>query len=87
MNKIELAKWLHDNYEQVARIEDWNTQEKCKVEFDTLPDANKRTMIEIADRLLDFDLLHLHIVSTCADDMLKNEIKKRKRRKTHYPFG
>jgi len=87
MNKIELAKWLHNNYEEVAKDENWNTQDNCKVEFDTLPDANKRTMIEIAERLLNFDLLHLHIVSNCADDKLKEEIKKRKRRKTHYPFG
>jgi len=63
MNNIELAKWLHDNYEEVAKQKDWNTQENCKVEFDTLPDANKQTMIEIAQRLLDFQLLRLHCVS------------------------
>lgn len=62
MDKIELAKWLHDNYEEVAKEQNWNTQENCKVEFDTLPDANKRTMIEIADRLLNFNLLRLHFV-------------------------
>ena len=62
MTKEELAKWLHDNYEDVAKEQDWNTQQSCKVEFDTLPDANKRTMIEIADRLLDFNLLRLHFV-------------------------
>ena len=63
MNNIELAKWLHDNYEEVAKQKDWNTQENCEVEFDTLPDANKQTMIEIAQRLLDFQLLRLHFVS------------------------
>jgi hypothetical protein len=62
MDKIELAKWLHDNYEAVAKEHNWNTQENCKVEFDTLPEANKRTMIEIADRLLNFNLLRLHFV-------------------------
>jgi bisphosphoglycerate-independent phosphoglycerate mutase (AlkP superfamily) len=62
MTNIELAKWLHDNYEAVAKEQDWNTQQSCKVEFDTLPDANKRTMIEIADRLLNFNLLRLHFV-------------------------
>lgn len=62
MTKEELAKWLHDNYEAVAKEKDWNTQQSCKVEFDTLPDANKRTMIEIADRLLNFNLLRLHFV-------------------------
>ena len=62
MTKEELAKWLHDNYEAVAKEQNWNTQQSCKVEFDTLPDANKRTMIEIAERLLNFDLLRLHFV-------------------------
>lgn len=62
MTKEELAKWLHDNYEAVAKEKEWNTQQSCKVEFDTLPDANKRTMIEIADRLLNFNLLRLHFV-------------------------
>jgi hypothetical protein len=42
MTKNELAKWLHDNYESVAKDQNWNTQEKCKVEFDTLPDAKKK---------------------------------------------
>lgn len=62
MTKEELAKWLHDNYEVVAKEQNWNTQQSCRVEFDTLPDANKRTMIEIADRLLNFNLLRLHFV-------------------------
>ena len=65
MDKIELAKWLHDNYEEVAKKEEWNTQDNCKVEFDNLPDANKRTMIEIANRLLNFDLLRLSFVGVC----------------------
>ena len=63
MDKLELAKWLHDNYEEIAKKENWNTQEDCKVEFNTLPDANKRTMIEMAEKLLNFDLLRLHFVS------------------------
>jgi hypothetical protein len=86
MTKIELAKWLHENYEAVAKDKNWNTQENCKVEFDTLPDANKKTMIEIAGRLLNFNLLQLHFVSNCANDVLKEELKQRKRRRTHYPF-
>lgn len=62
MTKEELAKWLHDNYEAIAKEQNWDTQQRCKVEFDALPDANKRTMIEIADRLLNFNLLRLHFV-------------------------
>ena len=52
MDKIKLAKWLHDNYEEISKNKNWNTQENCKVEFDALPDANKQTMIELANRLL-----------------------------------
>ena len=60
MNKEKLAKWLHDNYEEVAKQKNWNTQENCKVEFDSLPNANKQTMIEIAQRILDSKLLAFH---------------------------
>ena len=70
MTKQELAKWLHDNYEAVAKEQDWNTQQSCKVEFDTLPDANKRTMIEIANRLLNFNLLRLHFVVGRSEQLL-----------------
>lgn len=58
MTKEELAKWLHDNYEEIEKKQNWNTQQSCKVEFDNLPDANKRTMIDIADRLLNLWRLH-----------------------------
>lgn len=70
MTKQELAKWLHDNYEAVAKEQDLNTQQSCKVEFDTLPDANKRTMIEIANRLLNFNLLRLHFVVGRSEQLL-----------------
>ena len=70
MTKEELAKWLHDNYEAIAKEKDWNTQQSCKVEFNTLPDANKRTMIEIADRLLNFNLLRLHFVGGQSEQLV-----------------
>ena len=68
MDKIELAKWLHDNYEEVAKQQGWNTQEKCKVEFATLPDANKQTMIDIAGRLLNFNVLRQYFVIKSLPD-------------------
>ena len=77
MKNIELAKWLHDNYEEIAKAKDWNTQESCKVEFDTLPEANKHTMIEVAERLLNFDLLRLHLVSKRTED--KSDDKNRRK--------
>lgn len=69
MDKIELAKWLHDNYEEVAKEQNWNTQKNCKVDFDTLPEANKRTMIEISHRLLNFNLLRLHFVGGQSEQL------------------
>lgn len=50
-----LAKYLHDNYEQIAKRTKWQTQKNCKVEFDDLPIENKNTMILLAGKLiLDF---------------------------------
>ena len=69
MDKLELAKWLHDNYEEVAQSKGWDTQKNCKVEFDNLPDTNKRTMIEIADRILNFNLLSKHFVSKQSEQL------------------
>lgn len=48
----EVAKWLHDNYEEIAKTENWDTQENCKVEFDDLPEANQSVMLELAKRVL-----------------------------------
>ena len=81
MTKEELAKWLHDNYEEVAKEQNWNTQQNCKVEFDTLPDANKRTMIEIADRLLNFNLLRLHFVVGRSEQLPHNPITDKEHKK------
>ena len=57
MKKYELAKWLHDNYESLAKEKNWQTQDKCKVEFDDLPSENKELMLSLADRLADTFLI------------------------------
>lgn len=51
MTKEYLAKWLHDNYESLAKEKNWQTQQNCKVEFDNLPSENKELMLSLADRL------------------------------------
>jgi len=51
MKKEELAKWLHDNYEEISRSVGWNTQKDCKVEFEDLPKENKLVMLKIAGRI------------------------------------
>lgn len=47
-----VAEWMHDNYEQITKGENWNTQESCKVEFDSLPKENQNVMLELAKRIL-----------------------------------
>ena len=50
-----LAKYLHDNYEQIAKRTNWQTQKNCKVKFEDLPIENKNTMILLACKIiLDF---------------------------------
>lgn len=51
MDKSKLAEWLHDNYEELAKANDWQTQEITRVKFNDLPQANKDTMLALADRL------------------------------------
>jgi hypothetical protein len=41
----DLAKQLHDSYEACAKAVGWETQESCRVEFQDLPEANKKVMI------------------------------------------
>jgi hypothetical protein len=40
----ELAREFHKHYEIFAKVNQLETQEDCKVEYDDLPDKNKRTM-------------------------------------------
>lgn len=48
----ELARWMHDNYEQIAAGEKWETQITTRVIFDDLPKENKNTMLILAERLI-----------------------------------
>lgn len=52
MKEVELAKFMHDEYEKVAKEVGWNTQELCKVEFKDLPKGNQAVMLEVARRVL-----------------------------------
>ena len=49
----ELAKLFHDAYEEVAKKNNWNTQESCKVEFKDLPESNKQTMLDTCKIVLE----------------------------------
>ena len=49
----ELAKFMHDLYEMYAVKWGWKTQAQCQVRFEDLPETNKRTMIAVAEHLLE----------------------------------
>jgi len=57
MDKYKLAEWLHDNYEQLAKAENWQTQETTRVKFEDLPTENKATMLALADKMLNTFLI------------------------------
>jgi len=49
----ELANFMHLEYERFAQKTNWDTNEKCKVAFDDLPEANKKTMLLLAESVLE----------------------------------
>lgn len=48
LTEWELAKFLHDLYEEYAEHIGWKTQTECKVPFDNLPKKNKAVMIAVS---------------------------------------
>ena len=51
-NTLRLAKFMHEEYENMARLQDWETQEKCRVSFEALPEKNIKTMLGVAQQIL-----------------------------------
>ena len=45
---MELARFMHNNYEVLAKVAGWKTQKKCQVKFDDLPEENKKVMYNMA---------------------------------------
>ena len=50
--EYDLAKWLHEQYEEISQEANWTTQKKCQVKFINLPVENKAVMIEMAKRIV-----------------------------------
>ena len=50
---LEMAKWLHDEYECQAACVGWDTQDGTSTDFENLPDDNKEVMVRLASALLD----------------------------------
>lgn len=71
MDKYKLAEWMHDNYEQLAKAENWQTQEITRVKFEDLPSENKSTMLALADRMLNtFSIISLNpvLIVKCMEE-------------------
>ena len=49
---LELAKFMHEIYEDKARLYGWETQEKSRVPFEKLPPENAKTMLAVAKEVL-----------------------------------
>ncbi len=57
MREEYLARWLHEEYERLAKMLGWKTKRKCRVDFNDLPIQNKKTMLMLASSLLSkFDI-------------------------------
>jgi len=43
-----LARKFHEEYERLAPEFGWKTRERCRKEFDELPERNRELMVEVA---------------------------------------
>ena len=48
----QLAEFIHEEYEKLAKENNWKTQESCQVKFDDLPTMNKITMMQLSEKIL-----------------------------------
>ena len=48
----DLAKFLHNTYETLAKKVGWRTQECCQTPFETLPTKNQEVMLGLAQAIL-----------------------------------
>jgi len=48
----ELARFMHETYEDKARLYGWETQEKSRVAFEELPPENAKTMLAVAKEII-----------------------------------
>ena len=68
----QLAEWLHNNYEEIAKEVNWKTQEKCKVPFEELPKENKQVMIRLSIMILEnLSLSRVKIINECKKELDK----------------
>jgi hypothetical protein len=49
---LPLAKYLHENYEELSKKTGWETQKNCRVDFEYLPEQNRKVMEGLAYKLI-----------------------------------
>ena len=50
---LRLAKFMHEEYENSARLFGWVSQKACRVPFEELPEANVKTMLNVAKQIIE----------------------------------
>ena len=61
----DLAKFMHERYEALSKDEGWETQSTCRVEFEDLPEENKKVMLGVAGSVIGYitnDLEKMRII-------------------------
>jgi hypothetical protein len=53
-----VARLMHETYEAAAKENGWKTQASCQVPFDELPEANRRTMLAVAEAVVNYLIGH-----------------------------
>lgn len=53
MTAMDLAKFMHYTYEDMANRVGWETQENCRVPWEELPITNQATMFGVACAVLE----------------------------------
>ena len=51
-DEYNLASFMHNNYEYFAYKNGWETQKRTRTNFEELPEANQKTMIDLANHLI-----------------------------------
>jgi hypothetical protein len=54
-----VAQYFHYAYEEAARREGWETQERSRVAWRDLPEANRRTMVDTVQRVAALGVIQL----------------------------
>ena len=65
-DEYRLASLMHNNYQYFARKNKWGVQKKTDVSFEQLPEANRRTMIDLAKHLI--KIFNINFNDICVED-------------------